>query len=269
MNNYVVYMHTSPSGKKYIGLTCRKPSRRWGLKGQNYSCNNHFANAIKRYGWDAFEHIILFGGLSKEQASVLEKDMIAVFKTNDPNYGYNKTTGGECGFDFTDEIKKKMSHPKNLTDEQREAMSKRAKVIAEKYLKNRKPTLEQIKKMAESKRGKKQSEETVAKRAKAIRKAYALMGGMPQEQRNAISERLKGIERDEAFCMKMKEVHSTEKNARSRRVRQMLDDGTVIQEFASVREAERQTGVQYTSIVRVCNKVKLKHAGGYKWEYCS
>ena len=29
MNNYIVYMHVSPSGKRYIGITCTKTNRRW------------------------------------------------------------------------------------------------------------------------------------------------------------------------------------------------------------------------------------------------
>lgn len=270
MNNYIVYMHTSPSGKRYIGLTCRKPSLRWGLKGQNYKTNKHFANAIKCYGWDAFEHVVLFDGLSKEQASEIERDMIAVFKTDNPKFGYNQTTGGEIGFDFTDEVKKKMSHPKKLTDEQRKKLVERARELGKKS-KGRKMPQESIKKMAEAKRGKKQTKEAVAKRTEALKKAFALRklnGGMPQEQRDSISKRFKGIKRSEAFCMKMKEAKSTEKNARSKKVRQMLDDGTIVKEYLSAREAERQTGISYTSIVRVCNKVRLKHAGGFKWEYC-
>lgn len=29
MKSYTVYKHTSPSGKVYIGITCRKPEYRW------------------------------------------------------------------------------------------------------------------------------------------------------------------------------------------------------------------------------------------------
>ena len=36
MNNYIIYDHISPSGKHYIGQTCRKVSIRWGIGGKNY-----------------------------------------------------------------------------------------------------------------------------------------------------------------------------------------------------------------------------------------
>ena len=30
MNNYTVYMHVSPSGKRYIGITGQDVKKRWG-----------------------------------------------------------------------------------------------------------------------------------------------------------------------------------------------------------------------------------------------
>ena len=35
MRKYTVYKHTSPSGKVYIGITCRKPKYRWN-NGKGY-----------------------------------------------------------------------------------------------------------------------------------------------------------------------------------------------------------------------------------------
>ena len=67
MNNYTVYMHVSPSGKRYIGITGQSVERRWG-NGTGYKNCISFNRAIAKYGWDNIKHIILYSGLSKEDA---------------------------------------------------------------------------------------------------------------------------------------------------------------------------------------------------------
>ena len=47
---YIVYMHTCPNGKKYIGITGQSAERRWQKgKGYAYGSNDYFYNAIKKY----------------------------------------------------------------------------------------------------------------------------------------------------------------------------------------------------------------------------
>lgn len=92
--NYTVYMHIAPNGKRYIGITCQKPSLRWG-NGSNYRPNRHFYNAIKKYGWNNIKHIILYSNVSKEFACQKEMELIKQYNTNDINYGYNNSIGGE------------------------------------------------------------------------------------------------------------------------------------------------------------------------------
>lgn len=48
MENYTVYEHTTPSGKKYIGITGRNPIKRWGSNGIGYK-GQAFENAILKY----------------------------------------------------------------------------------------------------------------------------------------------------------------------------------------------------------------------------
>lgn len=82
--SYIIYDHISPSGKHYIGQTCRKAEERWGANGGRYMAKNAkgqyvhslFANAILKYGWDNFKHEILFHNCSKELADTLEKAFI-------------------------------------------------------------------------------------------------------------------------------------------------------------------------------------------------
>lgn len=91
---YSVYAHTSPSGKKYIGITKQKPERRWN-KGKSYSSNSYFTKAIEKYGWDNFQHEVLFEVDSLEQAKELEVKLIAQYRSDEREYGYNITKGGD------------------------------------------------------------------------------------------------------------------------------------------------------------------------------
>lgn len=97
MNKYIVYKHTCPNGKVYIGLTCRDSKERW-KRGSGYRNNPHFYNAIKKYGWDNIKHEILFSGLSKEDASDYERLLIFMHNSTDRRFGYNHETGGTIGY---------------------------------------------------------------------------------------------------------------------------------------------------------------------------
>lgn len=109
MDKYCVYVHISPSNKYYIGITKAKPYNRW-KNGKGYCSSPHFYNAIKKYGWNNFKHIVLIENLSNEQACECEKFLIAKYKTTDREYGYNVCLGGEGinGYHHTEEFKQYM-----------------------------------------------------------------------------------------------------------------------------------------------------------------
>lgn len=65
MNNWLVYVHLSPSNKIYVGITSRDPNYRW-LNGKGYTRCSKFYNAILKYGWDNIQHFIIAQNLSKE-----------------------------------------------------------------------------------------------------------------------------------------------------------------------------------------------------------
>lgn len=105
---WYVYCHTSPNGKKYIGITSRSPETRWE-NGKGYKANKHFSSAINKYGWENFKHKILLEVFSKDDACDAEKRFIEEFDSANPKKGYNKTLGGESGVKHTDEVKKRIS----------------------------------------------------------------------------------------------------------------------------------------------------------------
>jgi group I intron endonuclease len=91
---FVVYMHTSPSNKRYIGITSTDVRRRW-QNGFGYRNNPHFFNAIMKYGWENFTHDILFENIPQESACEIEQQLIKKYKTNNSQFGYNRSFGGE------------------------------------------------------------------------------------------------------------------------------------------------------------------------------
>lgn len=106
---YYVYLHQNKiNNKKYYGITSEKrPEERW-RKGYHHS--KHFQSAIEKYGWGNFDHIVLYQGLSKQEAEQQEQFLIAKDDTTDPKKGYNLTSGGGAGvFRHSEESKKLMS----------------------------------------------------------------------------------------------------------------------------------------------------------------
>jgi group I intron endonuclease len=91
---YYVYRHTAPNGKVYIGITSQNPKQRF-KGGHGYWHNKYFSRAISLYGWDNIKHDILKTGLTREQAIVTEKALIAEYDSANYRNGYNLMTGGD------------------------------------------------------------------------------------------------------------------------------------------------------------------------------
>lgn len=112
MNNFTVYIHHTPNNKVYVGITQKKVFVRWGKDGSGYSNQQLFWRAIQKYGWDNIQHEIVAKNLSKEDACQMEIDLIARYKSNNPDYGYNISFGGDVvqlGLTRTEEQRKHIS----------------------------------------------------------------------------------------------------------------------------------------------------------------
>lgn len=104
---YTVYMHVSPNNKRYIGITSQKPEKRWA-NGKGYKTQSYFYNAIEKYGWDNFQHVIVAKNLDEETAKWLEIELIRGWDSTNKEKGYNVSLGGES-WNFSEETKRKMS----------------------------------------------------------------------------------------------------------------------------------------------------------------
>ena len=111
MKRYSVYIHQNKiNGKLYIGITSQKPENRW-RKGNGYKGCVYFYKAINKYGWKNFKHTIVKSGLPEECAKTFEKVLIKLYHTQDPDFGYNITPGGDTHKTWTpvESIKDKSS----------------------------------------------------------------------------------------------------------------------------------------------------------------
>lgn len=108
--NYKVYVHINKINRKvYIGITCQEVNRRW-RNGNGYRGNEYFYRAIKKYGWENFDHNVLFDGLTKDEAEKIEVDLIKQYKATDKNHGYNIENGGNTNGKHSVETLEKMSN---------------------------------------------------------------------------------------------------------------------------------------------------------------
>ena len=92
MNDYCVYCHIFPNGKRYIGITKDRPEKRWN-NGHGYDTQPKMKKAIVKYGWENIKHEILAKCLTHDLANALEQHYISEFDTI--KNGYNATIGGD------------------------------------------------------------------------------------------------------------------------------------------------------------------------------
>ena len=78
---YCVYVHTNKAnGKRYVGITSMIPEKRWA-NGHGYRSNVLFYRAIQKYGWESFEHSVLFDGLTRKEAYAKESSKVMEKRT--------------------------------------------------------------------------------------------------------------------------------------------------------------------------------------------
>ena len=255
---YWVYIHTcKDNGKKYVGITTKtKPEYRWGRNGEGYCQNKHFYSAILKHGWSNFQHEV-FEVDSKEEMYRKEVELISFYHSNDPEYGYNNSSGGEksgLGCTRSEEYRKKMSEDslKRWADpEYRKKQSEAQKEVQKKvhsdpeyrkhmseaqkkvhsdpgYRKKISETLKKVhsdpeyrKRISETLKGKPHSEEHREHLAEANRRT-----ANDPERIRKIVEAAKKRGLDPEFRKHMSEVH---KGKPQPKVKISLPDGTIVE----------------------------------------
>lgn len=250
-DKYVVYMHTAPSGKRYIGITSICPATRWA-RGNGYTNNRHFSNAIQKYGWDNIQSDILCQGLTAEAAKKKEIELIATYDTTDPKSGYNKTPGGDTNVPLFGEDNG--MYGETHTDEAKEKMSKAALLrLADKrnHPTYGKPRSEVTKrKISESRKGKYTGEQCYFYgKNKSGKDSWRYGTRHTEETKRKMSETRKG-----------RYMGADAYNARPVR---LVETGET---FSCAMDVKRKYGYDNSTISKCC-KGQHKTAYGFHWEY--
>lgn len=275
-NEYILYIHKSPSNKYYIGITCQGVERRWRIDGSGYFKCPYFYNAIKKYGWDNFKHFIVRMGMTKNEAEEAEINLIKQYREN--GYAlYNISNGGNvafAGIPLSEEHKKKISEsnkgkPPTIMSEEgkarlRESLKGNQRALGYHHTQE---TKEKLSKALKGRKLKPFTEEH-KRRISESKKGKTLT----EEQRKCISERMKGNKPSEKSIQRLIEYNKTRdcpENLLKKISKPVLQYDTnlnLIAEYPSASEAARQIGID-NSLISKCCKNKIKTAKGYIWKY--
>lgn len=255
---FFVYKHTSPSGKVYIGITSRSPKSRW-KHGSGYANNPYFTHAIEKYGWENFEHEILYEGLSKEEACEKEISLIKKYDSSNHEKGYNITTGGEYN-SASKEGRKRIS------------LANKGKELSE----------ETRRKIADARKGREMSDEA-KKRLSDTRKAMHIQMSdehkkkiieantgkdMSIETRDKIRQGLKGKEKSELHKKRLSESRKGKYTGKDNSIAEAVRCIETGEIFECMRDADRKLQVASGSVSK-CIVGKQKTVRGYHFERVS
>ena len=234
MKKYCVYCHTTPSNRKYVGISC-DPRKRWN-EGKGYSKNYVFYRAIRKYGWENIRHDILFDGLSLEEAKEVETRLISEWHLTDRRYGYNLRDGGDGSFSQESRAKMSASRMGNTNT-----------------------------------KGKKLRPETKAKISNSLKRYYVSRPGTFAGQHHSESTKLKLSQRivSQEQRVKMSHHHADVTGARNpsaKPIVQLSEDGDVLKRYAYASLAAEELSIDLSSLIKCC-RGKQKTCGGFRWAY--
>ena len=233
MKKYIIYMHKNKiNNKVYIGQTCQTVQQRWRSKGQGYQTCTKFKNAIDKYGWDNFEHIIIEEVDTPEEADIKEKYWIDYY--NSVENGYNLSYGGNKLHSFSEEHKKNLQHS---------IINKIGKKVVCINTKKIYETLSEA------------QQDTGANHIGDCCKRKILTSGKDKDGNGLIWRYLEDYDENEQFIIQPQKRSKTQVLC--------IETNKI---YNSAKEAERKTGVDSTSIGRCCNGVR-KSAGKYHWQW--
>lgn len=271
-----VYIHIVPkdvSGyewdKYYVGITSRDVKLRWGRS--NYKTCTHFNRAIEKYGWENIEHEVIAENLTKDESCEMEISLIRELKSNDYNYGYNITSGGEGRLGLTGE--KNPNYGKRWNEEQRQ---RRRDYLREHPIIH---TEESKKKISEASKKRWNDPEYRVKTSEANKKKW-----VDEDCRKIASERAKKQWQNLTYRESMSGVNAPcygrtgEKHPmfgltggqcpQSKKV-VCLTTNTI---YPSAKDASKYTGANYSKLCMCCrgerkSSGKDKNGNPLKWKY--
>ena len=234
---YSVYKHVFPNGKQYVGYTSKDPKDRW-KNGSGYGTQSVY-RAIKKYGWENIEHIVIRSGLSEEDALMLERKLIKHYDLCNRDKGYNFHPGGKASPSACMEARRKISEwrKQNQFGEKNPMFGK--------HISDENKAL-----ISSVNTGRKHTEE---ERQKMRDRHWDVSG---------VNNPHYGVPCSEATREKIRESQ----RRRMRPVNQYTLGGEFIASFESIHEAVRRTGICKSGIMGCCKK-DIKYTHGFVFRY--
>lgn len=300
---YKIYVHINKiNGKRYIGQTKQSLEQRFRY-GEGYKKSPKFYGAIRKYGWNGFEHILLFDELTLEEANKKEEELIKKYDTTNDLNGYNIAYGGDNHVQSEEAIYK-MKLTKNKNKDNYDFYKEVFQYDKDGYLIEKFESLRE----AERKTGVSRRNISACCNNKAKSAGGFLWSNIYKEDIKYDSLKQRQVDRYDkngvyidsfinaqiagkelniepssiyACCNKTRSLagnyiwkfHNDKskvqkyENSLYKKVKQ-IDRYTlqVIKEYDSVSIASNETGIRSTSISSCCKK-RLKTAGNYIWRY--
>lgn len=282
---FCVYKHTNNlNNKVYIGITIQKPYKRW-LNGKGYTNNDYFNKSINKYGWDNFSHEILYEHLTKEEAEQKEIELIAQYRSNQREFGYNIQNGGMHKGKFSEISKKKMSESHIGITAWNKGLH--IGIGQENNFYGKKHSEETKKKISNANKGRKKTPEQIEKVRNSCKETWRkkIENGytMSEETRKKISDAnkgrvstFKGHHHTEEAKNKLRIAHlgkkqssdAIEKTAKKNRIPILCFDKNMnfIKEFDSTVSASKELGIYASNITRTLKEPNAS-TKGYKFRY--
>lgn len=228
------------NNKYYIGITRQSIQNRWRRNGEGYRTQPKFYQAIQKYGWNNFEHKILYEKLTAEEASLIEQRLIVEYDSI--KNGYNISPGGTTT-NHSQETKEKI----------------RQSLIGKHHTEETKALISKTK------------QEQSGKKVQCIETGiiYNSMGEAMKEtgvDKSSIRKACKGeVITAGNFHWKFLDSNIEIPQRKDKRKKAVicLNDNKIYQ---SVSEAARITNSDFSNIAKVCNG-KYKSTNGLKWKW--
>lgn len=252
------------NGKVYIGMTSMAPNKRWE-HGHGYASCRLFNRAIKKYGWENFDHLILYDELTFEEACYVEAVLISKYESTNNHKGYNITSGGDS-FKHSDETKQILRNlhlGKPMPDEVKQKIS--ISNSGEKaYWYGRRRSTETCEKISKAKTGKSVPIETRKKISDSLKGDGCYWHGkhLSEEHRAKISEKNSGrVMSDDTKSRISKAL--LERGGKT--IDQFSLDGQFIRSWRSIAQAAKSVNGDYSYLAKCCKNNKPVY--GYIWRY--
>ena len=266
----VIYGHyCTKSGKWYCGKTVKleNPYIRWGFQGHNYS-DGRFAKAIKKYGWENFEHFIL-GVYPIEKLSEMEEFWIS--EKDSYKNGYNSTEGGDIvdmlGKHHSEETKSKIgaANGRKVSRFKKDPLSKNNFIFDKEYISAAEAARDigvygngQIISCCKGRR--KSAKGFIWRYSDEISRDTIIT----LDYRSTVSYGMKNKNHKAESILKIREANT---KLKGRAILKLTLDGNIVEKYPSINDACRINNYSTHSGISKCIRGTARTAYGFRWKY--